>query len=246
MTMKRLYHDIADKIVALINDGVFPVGTRLPGERELAERFDVSRVTIREAEIALQAIGHLEIKTGSGVYVCAKQPKAEGSLPNVSAFELTEARSLIESEAAALAAKVVDDSQLKELSMLLDKMADADEETANKADRLFHAKIAEASGNKAMIHSVETLWRMREELPEVRSAYAAVCHDDAESRKAEHKLILDALIAHNPEAARSAMKAHFFRLIEAMLDVTEKQALFEVQQRANASRERFLATAQLN
>ncbi|NJM50464.1 MAG: FadR family transcriptional regulator [Sphingomonadales bacterium] len=246
MTVKRLYHDIADKIIALINEGVFPVGTRLPGERELAERFDVSRVTIREAEIALQAVGHLEIKTGSGVYVCEKQPKAHGALPNVSAFELTEARSLIESEAAALAAKVISAEQLQELSLLLDKMAHSDEKTANKADRMFHAKIAEASGNKAMVHAVQTLWRMREELPEVRDAYAAVCHDDAESRKAEHKLILDALSAHNPDAARTAMKTHFFRLIEAMLNVSEKQALLEVQRRANASRERFLATALLN
>lgn len=70
----RLYQGIADQITALIDQGVFPTGTRLPGERELAERFGVSRVTIREAEIALQAIGRIVIKTGSGVYVTDGKP----------------------------------------------------------------------------------------------------------------------------------------------------------------------------
>ncbi len=246
MSEKRLFHSVADRISKLITDGVFPVGTRLPGERELAERFDVSRVTIREAEIALQAIGRLEIKTGSGVYVAEKQPDELGVLPDVSAFELTEARSLIESEAAALAAKVISDEDLAELQRLILQMAAKDDDEANAADRQFHAKIAAASGNKAIMHTIETLWRMREELPQVREAYSAVCEHDAESRKAEHQLILDALIARNSEGARLAMREHFFRLIEAMLNVTEKKALLEVQQRANESRERFLSTARLN
>ena len=61
MKDKRLYHSVADKITKLVDDGVYPPGSRLPGERELAEQFGVSRVTIREAEIALQATGLLRI-----------------------------------------------------------------------------------------------------------------------------------------------------------------------------------------
>ena len=76
MTEKRLYHSVADQIMKLIKDGAFPPGTRLPGERELAERFNVSRVTVREAEIALQALGFISIKTGSGVYVLDPAEKA--------------------------------------------------------------------------------------------------------------------------------------------------------------------------
>ena len=109
MGEKRLFHSVAEQITDLIKDGVFPVGARLPGERELAERFGVSRVTIREAEIALQAIGRIEIKTGSGVYVSDKPPGDDSQLPDVSAFELTEARSLFEAEAAALAAQNISD-----------------------------------------------------------------------------------------------------------------------------------------
>ena len=63
MTDERLYHSIAKKIEALIDSGSYPTGSRLPAERELAEKFGVSRVAVREAEIALQAVGRIEIKT---------------------------------------------------------------------------------------------------------------------------------------------------------------------------------------
>ena len=113
MSEKRLYQTIAREIRVLIDSGDFPVGARLPGERELAERFKVSRVTIREAEIALEAQGRIAIRTGSGVYVTARPEGAPDSLPNVTAFELTAARAVIEairepSEAMLKAAEDVD------------------------------------------------------------------------------------------------------------------------------------------
>ena len=69
MSTNRLYHSVASRIIELIDSGAFPPGSRLPGERDLAEKFGVSRVAVREAEIALQAQGRLEIKVGSGAYV---------------------------------------------------------------------------------------------------------------------------------------------------------------------------------
>src|SRR3546814_6130154 len=92
MAERRLFEDVADTIRRLILDGTYPPGTRLPGERELSERFEVSRVTIREAEIALQATGWIHIRTGAGAYVEAVLPGDNAILPKVSAFELTEAR----------------------------------------------------------------------------------------------------------------------------------------------------------
>ena len=65
MSEQRLYQSVAKQIRDAIDCGEFPVGARLPGERELAERFNVSRVTIREAEIALEALGWISIRTGS-------------------------------------------------------------------------------------------------------------------------------------------------------------------------------------
>lgn len=243
MAEQRLFHTIAEKLGELIDQGVFPAGSRLPGERELAERFDVSRVTIREAEIALQAIGRIEIKTGAGVYVCEKQPKEPGSLPEVSSFELTEARSLIEAEAAALAAKLITDEELEKLTALIEDMESSDEAVSNAADGEFHTTIAKASRNRAMLHTIETLWRMREELPEVKRTYEAICFEGGKDRGLEHRQILDALVARDPDRARIAMRQHFFRLISNMLDVTEREDMQAVKQRASDSRERFLSTA---
>lgn len=243
MAEQRLFHAIAEQLTKLIDEGVFPPGSRLPGERELAERFDVSRVTIREAEIALQAIGRIEIKTGAGVYVCEAPPQRPGALPDVTAFEVTEARALVEAEAAALAAKHISDEDLAKLSALLDAMESEDEDIANKADGEFHATIALASGNNALVHTIEAYWRMREELPEVKRTYEAICDDDPKTRSTEHQEILDALLARDSDRARSAMRSHFHRMISSMLDVTEREALREVQERVSQSRERFLSGA---
>jgi len=246
MSDKRLFHSVANQITALINKGIFPAGSRLPGERELAERFGVSRVTVREAEIALQAVGRIEIKMGSGVYVCEQQPTDHDSLPDVSAFELTEARSLFESEAAALAAPKISDETLDQLDQLLVQMADtSDPEAANEADRQFHQTIAEASNNRAVVYTIKNLWRMRNELPGVKASYESVCVGDADYRVKEHRMIFDALKAHDPAAARDAMRQHFYRLIEAMLDATEQREMEELQRRVSESRERFLMSSRI-
>jgi DNA-binding FadR family transcriptional regulator len=246
MAGRRLFQDIADRIVALIDEGVFPPGSRLPGERELAERFDVSRVTIREAEIALQATGRIRIKTGSGVYV-SERAAEDGKLPAVSAFELTEARSLFEGEAAALAAPIIGEDDIALLRQLLAEMAndECDEQRVTEIDRAFHLTIASASGNAAIIHVVKTLWRLRTELPQVRETHASVCHHDGASRQREHAAIVDALARRDSQGARVAMRQHFNRLLEAMLDATEQREIRELQNRTAASRARFLMSAQI-
>src|SRR5690606_40029658 len=107
--------------------------------------------------------------TVAGAYVHANQPGDSGILPQVSAFELTEARSLFEAEAAALAAPTISAETLAKLEGLLEAMAneDASEDEISVIDREFHMTIAAASNNKAIIHVIESLWRMRLELPEV-------------------------------------------------------------------------------
>lgn len=245
---KRLYHSVAERIMQMITDGAFPPGSRLPGERELAERFDVSRVTVREAEIALQALGYLNIKTGSGVYVLDPSAKETGSFPAVSPFELTEARLLFESEAAALAASQIDDESLSKLDGMIERMSSknpADEEDSQLADREFHLAIATASGNAAVRYVVETLWKMRTQIPDVRDVHTAICaEEDAGDRGSEHADILKALKNRDPSAARDAMQDHFRRLLASMIDVTEEQALQEIRHKVTQSRERYLNGAQ--
>jgi GntR family transcriptional regulator, hexuronate regulon transcriptional repressor len=247
MADRRLFQDIADRIVALIREGAFPPGSRLPGERELSERFGVSRVTIREAEIALQAAGWIKIKTGAGVYVLGGPDGAGSDLPKVSAFELTEARSLFEGEAAALAATTINDTDLVKLEQLLTVMGsdEADNDAINQADREFHMTIAGASGNQAIIYMIHSLWRLRTELPQVRESHAAICRQDGAARDAEHREILDALRQRDANGARLAMRRHFNRLLESMLVATEERELQELRRRSAESRARFLATARL-
>ncbi|WP_332818905.1 FadR/GntR family transcriptional regulator [Sphingopyxis sp.] len=247
MAERRLFEDVADTIRRLILDGTYPPGTRLPGERELSERFEVSRVTIREAEIALQATGWIHIRTGAGAYVEAQLPGANAILPQVSAFELTEARSLFEAEAAALAAPTISSETLEKLEGLLNAMADekASEDEISAIDREFHLTIAAASNNKAIIHVIETLWRMRMELPEVRTSHSMVCRKDSSARQAEHADVVEALRRRDAAGARLAMRLHFNRLLESMLDETEERALVELRQRSAESRERYLLSAKL-
>ena len=247
MADRRLFQDIADRIVELIREGAFPPGSRLPGERELSERFGVSRVTVREAEIELQTAGWIKIKTGAGVYVLGSPDGAGGDLPKVSAFELTEARSLFEGEAAALAATTIREADIEKLEALLAVMGsnEADEDAINQADREFHLTIAGASGNQAIIYMIQSLWRLRTELPEVRDSHAAVCQQDGAARDAEHREILDALRERDASGARLAMRRHFNRLLESMLAATEQRELEELRRRSAESRARFLAGARL-
>lgn len=247
MKDRPLYQTIAERLAKQIDNGKYPPGSRLPAERELAEQFNVSRVTIREAEIALQALGRITVKTGSGVYVEEASNEDRTSFPGISAFEVTEARALFESEAAALAAQQVSDATLADLEKLVDIMSRTgpDDPAGEAADQDFHRVIAAASNNGAILYVIETLWKMRDEIEAVKEVYDSVCSDDIGARGREHAEILDAIRAKNPVAARSAMRQHFKRLLESMLDVTHEKAMEELRQQSTESRNRYLRSANL-
>ncbi len=239
---KPLYQTIADNLAQQIESGKYPPGSRLPAERELAAQFDVSRVTIREAEIALQALGRISIKTGSGVYVEETVADEERDFPEITAFELTEARALFESEAAGLAAEQISDATLAELEQHVEIMSSTgpDDEAGELADHEFHRTIAAASNNAAIMYVIEKLWKMRDEIGPIKEVYASVCSADFGARGREHADILDAMRKRNPTAARAAMRTHFARLLESMLDITHEQAMEELRKQSTASRNRYL------
>src|SRR5512132_3751185 len=90
---RRLYRQIADQIAALIDRGEYGAGERLPPERDLAKQLGVSRPSVREALIALEVEGYVEVRVGSGVYVVGNVPRASASMPADSGpFELIRAR----------------------------------------------------------------------------------------------------------------------------------------------------------
>jgi len=241
MSGNRLYRQVVEQISQLIDSGEYAVGSRLPPERELAERFDVSRPTIREAIIAIEAIGKIAVKTGSGMYV-ASGAALSGPSANISPFELLESRVLIEGEAAALAASLITDDQLEALEKALDKMAQENTFVGlgtDCADRQFHSIIAEATNNKMLQKLIQNLWDTQESIDHIRKAHHSICAPAPEVRLDEHRAILDALAKHDAQAARIAMRKHFARGIDALHAATEEEAVAEVRRRLSKTRERF-------
>ncbi len=241
MSNERLYKAVVDQIITLIDNGEFPIGGRLPPERELAERFNVSRPTIREAVIALETLGRVIVKAGSGVYAQEVEYDAN-ELNGISAFELTEARALFEGEAAALAATMITQSELEQIQQTLAAMngeANTLEISAEEADKEFHLIIALATRNKSVLSVIKHLWHIRDSIPKVKHVYQSVCDIDAEQRVLEHKEIYDALVNGDAGAARKAMHKHFARLLNKLLAATEAEEMEAARAKALKSRERF-------
>jgi len=237
----RLYERVSRDLAARIADGEFGVGTRLPAERQLAATYEVSRPTVREAIIALELDGLIEVRKGSGVYVKASAPAAGGANADVGPFELLEARRLIEGEVCALAAVRATDELIAALDAMVDQMEglQSDPIRAEAVDREFHTRIAEASLNSAMIPVVEMLWDARS-----RSAQYRLLSDKARGagvvpREDEHRAIVRALETRDPEKARAAMRAHLARVLDALLEATEVHEMELARQRVASQRGRF-------
>ncbi|WP_116090331.1 FadR/GntR family transcriptional regulator [Sphingomonas crusticola] len=221
----KLYRRIVQAIVTDIASGVFPIGSRLPAERDLTERFGVSRPTIREAMIALEMQGLVEARKGSGVFVLASTSGNVDEELDVGAFEITEARRLIEGEVAAVAATEIDEEELVQLRLLLDEMAQEDVAAAEDADRRFHIAIAEATRNSAIIAVVTDFWDMRFRSPLARQVLVKAGSLGTRERLEEHGRILRALEARDPAEARLAMRGHLSRVIDHLLHVDETEAV---------------------
>jgi len=215
VAVTRLYRMIADQIAGRIRAGDFPRGGRLPSERELAEQLQVSRASIREALIALEIEGYVEVRVGSGVFVTAARDSAAPSsaaLDEIGPFDLLEARMLIEPECAALAAQQGSDAQLAAIRKAHAGMSLTD--SPGLHDREFHRAIAAACGNAALASSVAHLWDLSLASPVfsrmqdyfVNTKVWAVAH-------AEHQRILTAILARDPIRARHAMHAHLIGIL---------------------------------
>ena len=213
---RRLYRQIADQIRGLIRAGEFVAGARLPPERDLAKQLGVSRPSVREALIALEVEGLVEVRIGSGIYVLAGNGTANGAHahepPDAAAgpFELLRARYVIESECAALAAKSAKKSHVAAIESALDEMERErrDGRQPLGGDRLFHLRIAEATGNGALVHVVKLLWDER-----TGPLYQQLEHhyDSPElwtAAMAEHRAVLRAIAGHDAAGAKAAMQRH--------------------------------------
>lgn len=237
----RLYDRVAKEVAARIRSGEFAIGERLPSERELALAYGVSRPTVREAVFALELDGLVEVRKGVGVFAIARSPRGgEAGVTDIGPFELLEARRAFESEACALAAARARDEDLADLEALLQQIDyGGDVLAAEDADRRFHIRIAEITGNSAVHGVVEMLWEARDRSPQYRfltdKAHAArvVPRDD------EHQRILDALRARDPAGAREAMRSHIANVVASLLDATEVHELEQARARVDEQRRKF-------
>lgn len=214
----RLYRQIADQLRHLIDRREYPVGGRLPPERELAEKLGVSRPSVREALIALEVEGRVRIRMGSGVYVIdrpAGQPTllaAADEAPE-GPFEVLKARELVESAVCAEAGGFAKPDDVATLDDILARMdlpgLSSDELVA--LDRAFHVAIAAILGNAVLARFVGLLFDQRIN-PYFRQL--ASYFENAESWReavAEHREIRDAIAAGTGEGARAAMHRHLQR-----------------------------------
>ena len=207
---RRLYRQIADQLRGLIERSEFLVGSRLPPERDLAVQLGVSRPSVREALIALEVEGLVEVRKGSGVYVRNAEGAPSRKVTAEGPLEIIRARQLIEAELAAHAARHMKKPQLaglREAIVLMEEEAAAGQ-TPIQGDRLFHIRVAEASSNSVLLRVVSELFDERwnplfEQLGshfETPASWATAI--------AEHRDVLVAIAAKSAQAARDAMSQH--------------------------------------
>jgi DNA-binding FadR family transcriptional regulator len=213
---QRLYRQIAEQLRSLITAGEWAVASRLPAERDLARQLGVSRPSVREALIAMEVEGWVEVRTGSGVYVLdrtlqANQIKAARISPNEwGPLELMRARRVVEGEVAAMAATQAKRKHIDAMTRALASMAaDAGRGVLPlDGDRAFHSAIVEACGNIVLIETVQRFWDSRRGPLFERLGGHFETADSWRAAIAEHRAIFEAVKGHDAAAARQAMHQH--------------------------------------
>ena len=241
----RLYQRLARAILNDLATGRYAVGDRLPAERELSIDHGVSRPAVREAMIALEVQGYIEVRVGAGAFVRRLPGGDEAPGFAITAFELTEARLLFEGEAAALAAMHITDDELDGLDRLVEQIGQENlkSDVTEDADRVFHGAIAAATRNAAIMMTIDHYWCLRDTSPE-----CALLHTKARDAKVrpvveEHSAIVQALRSHDPAAARAAMRAHLSAVMDHLLFTTEERAIETARRSMADARARYTAAA---
>ncbi|MGR4872116.1 FadR/GntR family transcriptional regulator [Variovorax sp. LARHSF232] len=214
---KRLYRQIAEQLRALIVKGEFAVGARLPAERDLSKQLGVSRPSVREALIALEVEGYVEVRTGSGVYVLDRKQRASApaATPSSSStewgpLELIRARRVVEGETAAIAALQRKRRHVDAMTSAIESMRDMADRSVMplEGDRAFHLAIVDACDNVVLLETVQGFWDSRKGPIFTRLGGYFETVKSWRSAIAEHEAIRDAIAARDAEAARAAMHIH--------------------------------------
>jgi DNA-binding FadR family transcriptional regulator len=211
---RRLHRQIADHLRELIDQGEYPIGGRLPSERELADRLCVSRPSVREALIVLELEGRVRINGGSGIYVLGNTGPCPAGSPDEIApdgpHDVLHARAVVESAVAAQAATLAEHRHVETLNRILSRMDECGGCTDSwmALDREFHLAVAAILQNGVLVHLIAQLFDRRQNRHVKRSAKRL---EDASSwRRAltEHRAVSAAIASGDAEGARRAMSLH--------------------------------------
>lgn len=215
---QRLYRQIAEQVRQLMVSGEFALGSRLPAERDLAVQLGVSRPSVREALIALEVEGMIEVRTGSGIYVQRIEPPSKSVVTEADAntpaewgpLEVMSARLLVEAEVAALAAINAQKADLKAIKAGLQqmKLEAARDQVPREGDEAFHEAIAQACGNSVLLDTVQRYWQARNGPLFERLGDYFEHPESWQAAIGEHQQVLLAIEAHDASAARKAMQKH--------------------------------------
>lgn len=221
---KRLYQQIAEQIESYIVSGNLAVGDRLPAERELAVQFGVSRPSVREAMIALEGAGLIEVRTGDGTFVRRLVPIGTplplgtdlASNPEPGVLEQFIARRIIEPELAYLATSKIGPAEIARLEKAVNEAEErfSRNEFADDADAAFHVQLAQFSQNNILADLVERLWEMRnsDTWRTIRARVGLPEHRIEVIRR--RREIISALRENDADKVRSAMFMLISRAIE--------------------------------
>ncbi|MBY4610995.1 FadR family transcriptional regulator [Rhizobium sp. 9T] len=213
---EAVFEDIRTAIVSR----KLALGTRLPAEVQLAERYGISRAIVREALRSLQTLGFTQTRTGRGTFVVSESPARQLGGGAYSARDLMEARPCIEIPAAGWAALRRSNAQLASLSSLCDRMdEEEDVQTWVRMDAEFHGEIAGASGNaifRKVVADVRGALSTQSELVEhVRGRRKA--------SNAEHRRILQAIAAGSQRDAHAAMAEHLLEVKRSIIGIAGEE-----------------------
>lgn len=221
----RRYLALAQELLSSIIQGHYEQGGRLPSDREIAARSGVSRPTAREAFLALELIGAIEVRHGDGVYVRGPHARVggvQGSPLDAPPRELIETRSLLEPVVAGLAARRIHTEHLRAISRDLDEAAELVGEPAQLPRFVFlglrfHADLAPECGNGMLADIVRQLVDVEQHPLWVLVNQQAMSSQQArESQIVEHREVVEAIAAGDPKQAERAMGSHLNLLHEAI------------------------------
>lgn len=227
---KKQYQEIGGDLRTRIQQGHFPVGSRLPPERNIAETYGVSRTIVREALLMLELEGTVDIRQGSGVYVvCIPDDDVEEqhAKPRVGAFEMLQARQLLESNIAAFAARMATRADIDNLRLTLEKeqAAIAANDYRSDYDKMFHLQIAGATQNQMLLESVSHIWECRDDNPLWQQLYTHVGkHGYRLKWLADHQTILAALRRRDVQGAYQAMWEHLENVKSTLMAISDADA----------------------